>query len=442
MPEALDTVTQLKYCPHNQYQMKANNVLIHVVFMAFETLFESEANPWREVWHMSARPDCHFLAGLTSSVINGRSNAIVILVLAINMITAGCTTQPKREVPVPKIIHIQEGLPADLIESMKNRQSAIEFSTQGMTTPEIQSVILEPRLWVPGQKITVAFKGGTAETRGRIAGAARAWESISSIRLDFGESSPNGNYREWASSDNDYRASIRISFDSSPEGGYWSAVGKESIDRSLRMPSRASMNLEHFDKKLPADWRTIVMHEFGHVLGFEHEHQGPLSTCEKEYLWTDDPGYYPTHDPLTNAFIPDDHVRRPGIYRVLGGPPYLWTNDQIDFNLKQLPYSDSYKSSPFDKLSIMKYHFDEWMYRDLATSTISGCYSPENLDLSAEDKRAIAERYPITTSDAEKVVATRLGNVKTVLAKKSLTPDLRSLLELSRKGLLATQQKQ
>jgi hypothetical protein len=52
-------------------------------------------------------------------------------------------------------------------------------------------------------------------------------------------------------------------------GGYWSHVGKDSIDSTLSGggPGEASLNLDSFDKSLPSDWRGIVMHEFGHALG-------------------------------------------------------------------------------------------------------------------------------------------------------------------------------
>ena len=349
---------------------------------------------------------------------------------------AGCSSQrprrPRAASPKPRI---QEGLPEDLMDRVQRREVEITKSTPNWSMAEIESVILVSTLWNPGDTITVGFKGGTNDLRRKIADTATEWQTVANIHLDFGYSQADGTYREWTTSDSDYRASVRISFDSTPEGGYWSALGKQSVDRSIWGPKKASMNFEGFDRALPEDWRSTVIHEFGHVLGFEHEHQGPFSTCEQEYRWSDDPGYVPTTDGNAGAFIPDDGGRRPGIYRVLGGPPNYWTTRRIDFNLKKLPYSGDLSSSPFDKLSIMKYHFDEWMYKNVTVSTQSGCYSPENVNLSEADKKAALDRYPYQQSDEKKLFNARLALITKVLAQGKLSPELKTLFQATRTTL-------
>jgi|SRR5579871_1304273 len=352
------------------------------------------------------------------------------------VVLTGCPSRstPQQPNPAPKP-NIQEGLPDDLIESMERRRAAILSSTQGWSAPQIQSVILVPRLWNPGDKITVAFKGGSTDARAKIADAARVWEKAANVHFDFGPSPASGGYREWSESDSDYRAQVRVSFDSDGSGrrgGYWSAIGQESIDRSLRRPNKASMNFEGFDHDLPADWESIVVHEFGHVLGFEHEHQGPLSTCEQEYRWDDDSPYLPTNDPNSGAFITDAQGRHPGIYRVMGGPPNYWPNDRIDFNLKKFPYSGDLDSSRFDKASIMKYHFAEWMYKDLAVSTRSGCYSSKNTDLSEEDKKTALARYPFQANEAKGVLDARLALVQKLLGQKNISPEIKNIFKATK----------
>lgn len=54
-------------------------------------------------------------------------------------------------------------------------------------------------------------------------------------------------------------------------------VGRNAVNAALPGggPGQASMNLAGFDIALPADWQAVVRHEFGHALGFEHEHQSP-----------------------------------------------------------------------------------------------------------------------------------------------------------------------
>ena len=45
------------------------------------------------------------------------------------------------------------------------------------------------------------------------------------------------------------------------------------------------MNLGGFTEELPDDWEATVLHEFGHAIGFLHEHQSLNSTCEEEFRW-------------------------------------------------------------------------------------------------------------------------------------------------------------
>lgn len=363
-----------------------------------------------------------------------RTNFIMsIAVVPTFLLVTACPSGPKPQEhgPVPKL-SIQEGLPVELIEGMERRRSAILSSTQGWSGEQIQSVILVPRLWSPGDKITVAFKGGSNDVRAKIADAARGWERVANVHFDFGSSPGSGGYREWSESDSDYQAKVRVSFDSGEQGGYWSAIGQESVDRSLRRPNRASMNFEGFDKELPTDWQSIVVHEFGHVLGFEHEHQGPFSTCEQEYRWDDDSAYLPTTDPNSGAFISDGQGRHPGIYRVMGGPPNYWPNARIDFNLKKFPYSNDLYSSPFDKASIMKYHFADWMYKDVAASTTSGCYSANNTDLSEEDKKTASARYPFQSRDAKQLLDARLAVVQKLLGQKNVSPEVKDIFKATK----------
>jgi hypothetical protein len=359
-----------------------------------------------------------------------------IIASAICLFFSACspnsTETPHSSLPVPQI---QEGLPDDLFQSTEKRRLAIESSTRGWTIPEIQSVILVPRLWNPGETITVAFKGGSQDLRDKIANAARLWETTANIHFDFGNAQAGGTLREWTESDTDFTANVRIAFNSGTQGGYWSAIGQESIDRSMRTPDKPSMNFEAFDRKLPGDWQSIVVHEFGHVLGFEHEHQGPFSTCEQEYRWDDEAGYLPTIDPSSNAFIADPQGRHPGIYRVMGGPPNYWQRSRIDFNLRKFAYSSDLESSAFDKLSIMKYRFDQWMYVNPTVSMASGCYSPQTTNISAQDKQTALARYPRRAGNAKQVLDARLSLAHRLLSQRNLAPEIKDTFTAVTKSL-------
>jgi hypothetical protein len=131
------------------------------------------------------------------------------------------------------------------------------------------------------------------------------------------------------------------------------------------------------------------LHEFGHAIGFEHEHQNALVPCD--FRFEDEPGYVPTTDSF-GQFMPDPHGKRPGLYTLLGGPPNNWPKAVVDFNLRPLPDSSAYLTGTFDKDSIMKYFFPEWMF--IAGASSSCFSSEENLTLSAGDKQGAAKLYP------------------------------------------------
>lgn len=255
--------------------------------------------------------------------------------------------------------------------------------------------------WAIGSTVTVAFNGGSTELHRKIADATKDWTNAGNIKLDFGLDPGTGKYRTWSASDTTYKAAIRVSFD---QEGYWSNVARDSIDSAIAGPGEASMNFEDFAIVLPGDWRGVVLHEFGHALGFEHEHQSPVGTCDLEFRWDDDAGYVATKDSF-GQFIQDLQGRRPGLYTVLGGPPNKWDADTVNFNLKQLPNSSAFLTGAFDSASIMKYYFEAWMFKD---GTTSSCFSDvENEVLSPQDIAGIKALYPHAPAEIQKLNSIR-----------------------------------
>ena len=272
--------------------------------------------------------------------------------------------------------------------------------------------------WDPGSTVSIAFRGGTPELHRQIAQVAALWTLHGNVGLDFGFE-PSKGYRQWEPTATGPVPDIRIGFDS---GGYWSCVGRGSVDGACAASNETSMNLGGFDQWLPPNWQSIVLHEFGHALGFEHEHQMPQGGCESEFLWDGDAGYIDTKDSY-GQFTKDSSGRRPGIYRVLGGPPNNWSRDRVDFNLRKITPSSAFETSALDNQSIMKYDFPEWMYRN---GRQSSCFSTRNDDLSQLDRVGMLRLYPRHPQDILSSIRERVAAVSALRAAPDLPTDLKA----------------
>ena len=144
---------------------------------------------------------------------------------------------------------------------------------------------------------------------------AAQWTLHGNIGFAFGDTGAQG-FRAWSPNDTTYAAQIRIGFD---EPGYFSCVGDESVNAACAAPGQASMNYHRFDQELPGNWRGIVLHQFGHALGLEHERGAAGPGCDTELRWDDEPGYVRTTD-AQGRLARDRDGRWPGIYAVLAMP--------------------------------------------------------------------------------------------------------------------------
>lgn len=113
---------------------------------------------------------------------------------------------------------------------------------------------VEKRCWWgdKGKVITVAFQGkNNDELRQRILSHANAWSEFANVKFVASAVDPM----------------VRVSFGA---GGYWSYLGTDILGIPSNEPT---MNLEGFTAKTSeAEYRRVVRHEFGHTLGFPHEH--------------------------------------------------------------------------------------------------------------------------------------------------------------------------
>ena len=142
-------------------------------------------------------------------------------------------------------------------------------------------------------------------------------------------------------------ANIRISFDKTK--GSWSTNGTDAL--KIVDKNKATMNFGWLDVR-------TILHEFGHVLGMGHEHQGPFSNIQ----WN-----------------------KPLLYRVYNDS-LGWDKKKVNRQIiNRYNYKDSI-GSYFDPLSIMIYFFP-------AKLTLNNLGTPENNRLSGYDVLWITKTY-------------------------------------------------
>jgi Astacin (Peptidase family M12A) len=221
----------------------------------------------------------------------------------------------------------------------------------------VRGVIDRAKMWPQDTLLTVCYLSGTQKARVRISDIASEWTKHVGLRFDFGDPlSP----RTCGGLNSEH---IKVDFFSSgPNAGHWSYVGIDS--RSFAH----SMNLNGYGSDaLPvpeAEYRSIVLHEFGHALGFEHEHQSPAAMCEAEF----------------------DKVK---VTEWAGR--MSWSEDDVKTNLAQLEPTATRVFTRHDTKSIMHYSLPEELLKGGKTNK---CWVEKNKELSQGDKDFAASIYP------------------------------------------------
>jgi hypothetical protein len=218
---------------------------------------------------------------------------------------------------------------------------------------QIEAVVQRALRW-PVAAISVCFFDGQREARDHVADVAQRWEAMTSLKFDFG---PRGNR---STCDLANPSNVRVSFRGI---GYWSYIGTQAKRINA---FKQTLNLQGMDKtSFTTDDDGIILHEFGHSVGFEHEHQSPVSGCSQEFDW--------------------DYL-----YTALG-----WSKEEVDRNMRKLDLPSSATgllTTAFDRDSIMLYSLDRGAFKHPASAT---CYIPRpNHEISKMDREAAITVYP------------------------------------------------
>ena len=230
------------------------------------------------------------------------------------------------------------------------------------TAGGMNAVVNAYQLWQAGGTLQVCFMAATQSVRQFFVDTEREWEKYANIHWDFG-SSPS-----FRNCDGRRPSHIRISFENT---GDWSLVGTASIQKNVL--NQASLNIGQASAGDTAlvnrqQLRGTILHEVGHALGLEHEHQSPNDPCISQIKWTI-------------------------VYAELGEPPNNWDKAKVDQNLGSLTKLGRLRLTAYDPGSIMHYAFPaEWFSNP-------ACAVGPNYELSQTDQEEIGKAYPKNAQD-------------------------------------------
>lgn len=200
--------------------------------------------------------------------------------------------------------------------------------------------------WINGTKITWCMKKTNAADANSVIKAVAEWQNVAQgLTLE--------KIDDWNS------AMIRIAFPY--QGSSYSYVGTDNLLVPAPEPTMV------FGWSLADNWgRQTARHEWGHALGFYHEHQNPFSGIvwdEKEVL------------------------------RVFSGPPNNWNEQQIRQNVLTPMPKDYVEGSNWDSDSVMHYPFDPLLIKYPPFYSKNGLY-PQTDGLSKTDIEKAKAFYP------------------------------------------------
>jgi hypothetical protein len=216
------------------------------------------------------------------------------------------------------------------------------------------------KMWSPGERITVFLSttNGSEYLRERVIHFAKQWEEIANIKFDFVSSIKS--------------AKIKIWFDN--DSKYWSWIGRDVLTNPLGL---YTMHLGFANGGWSYnDLSRIILHEFGHALGFIHEHQSPAAGI----LWD-----------------------KEKVYSFFEKEPNKWSRTEVDVNIFHKYSKTSTNYSVYDPKSIMHYEIP-------AELTTNGVGIKGHSSFSETDRKYAGMLYPFPVSPVNATGILRTGD--------------------------------
>lgn len=201
----------------------------------------------------------------------------------------------------------------------------------------VNAIASHTKLWPKHRWLTISFVDNPPEAL-QDAIELLIWQWDPHVSLVFGVSK-------------DADADIRISTNTSQNS---STIGTDALTIEAGKPTM-HIGLKPSDP----DFKVTVLHEFGHALGLEHEHQHP------------------------HANIP---WNKPKVYKAYAAQ-FGWSKELVDDQLFTPKGTGSLRNAPYDKTSIMHYPIDK-EFTDGIWEV--GVYT----ELSEQDIQSAGEFYP------------------------------------------------